>query len=98
MFWRPLEQTLAGRIHTEVGLKSLVSPRGCVTKAEELKSLLKTVQTTDLHLCQWLPKSSSCKISERIRSASALGKDLALAAVGFVDIYTLGLGQAELPP
>ena len=34
----------------EVGLKPQLSPRDCVTKEEELKSLLADEQTEELHL------------------------------------------------
>ena len=50
MLQQPLEQTLVDETHPEVGMKPQLSPRGHVTKEEELKSLLAAVQTAELHL------------------------------------------------
>ena len=38
-----LKKTLVGRTHTEVGLKLQLSPRGLMSKKEELKILLVTM-------------------------------------------------------
>ena len=40
----PGEQTPKGGPHAEVGLKPKLSPRGCATKEEELKSLPEAAQ------------------------------------------------------
>ena len=78
-----------------MGLKPQLSPRGRVTKEEELKSLLVAAQTVELHLCWWLPKFSIYETSERKISAPAAGPCLCLtlATLGFVGMYTQGLGQ-----
>ena len=44
---QPQEQTPVCDPHTEMGLKPQLSPRGCVTKEEKLKSLLTAVHTED---------------------------------------------------
>ena len=82
--------------HTEVGLKPQLSPRGCATKEEELKSLLTAAQTSDLHHCEWLCKLITCRTSELTMSAPAAKVGQALAAVEFVGLYTRGLGPVSL--
>ena len=81
-----------GDPHADVELKPKLSPRGCVTKEEELKSLLETVQTTDLHPRCQLCKFSTCGTFEQTMSAPADETGLALAGGGFVGTYTQELG------
>ena len=50
-----------GGSHTEVELKPQLSSRARATKEEEVKSLLMTAQTTELHPRDWLCKLSCYK-------------------------------------
>ena len=75
-----LKQTLVGGTHTEVGLKLQLSPRGLVSKKEELKFLLLAAPTTESHLCRQIPKFRTCETSKSA-SASAAEPGLALAAL-----------------
>ena len=77
------------------GAETTVEPQGPWTKEEELKSLLMAAGTTDLHSRCWLCKLSVCGISKWM-SAPAAGVGLAPAAVGFVGMYTQGLGWARI--
>ena len=54
------------------------------------------VQSTDLHLHDRLCKFSACRTSKQTTDAPMVGTGLALAAVGFVDVYMWGLGQARV--
>ena len=51
-----------GRNTCRGGLKPQLSPRGRVTKEEELKSLLVTARNLELHLRWQLPKLCACQI------------------------------------
>lgn len=90
-----LEQTPLGGTHAEVGLKPQLSPRGYVTREEELKSLLEGVWTAELRLCRWLPKFITCKTPKGSKCCCSCGGS-ALAAVGPVGTYAQRLSQAKL--
>lgn len=80
------EQIPEGCPHAEVGLDQL-NPEGPATKEEELKSLLLAAQTMDLKIHCLLCQFSSCGTSKHM-SAPVSEIHLALAAVGFVGMYT----------
>ena len=93
---QPREQTPVGGPHAEVVLKPQLSPRGCATKEEKLKSLLAAALTANWQPCDQLCKLSACRTSKWAASAPAAKMGLALAAVGFVGTYTGGSGQARV--
>lgn len=76
------EQTLVGDPHTEV--KPQLSPRGCPTKGEELKSLLMAVRNVDLRPDSQLCKHSVHGASKQENITPAVETGLALSAVGFM--------------
>ena len=87
-----------GGPHSEVGLKQQLSPRGSVTKEEELKSLLVAVQIAELDLHRQIPKFSVCRTS-KWTSAPAAETGLALGPVGFMGTYRgWARPESELPP
>lgn len=80
--------------HTEMGPKPKLSPHGCTTKEEELKSLCAAAQARfNPHDQPGI--SNTCRTTEEM-SAPRTEMGLALAAVDFGDMCTWELGQVRI--
>ena len=79
----------------ELGLLPQLSPRGPVTKEEELKPLLLALRTMNLHLYHQPYKFSTGETSTWT-SAPTADIGLALVAVVFVGMDTWGLEKARV--